>query len=316
MKQLIRVTVSAIILGFLAYRLDWPKLIEEFRDLDWRYCWLSIGVFLAMQIVSSLRWMIMARPLGFGEPLWTFVSYYFIGMFFNLLLPTSVGGDAVRAIYLNAGRGRRSAAILSVLLERLSGLLVLCLLACVAAWFCPVDLPLWMRLVVVATALGMLVGLASMPWISQFLARIPKLKNLAHTLQSIPGLYRREPALILNSVLLSIGVQFASIGMVALIGKALGNDVPISVYGVAVPMVSLLTLLPVSLNGMGIREAGMILFLGPAGVAREPAIATAFLWFLVHTVGGLIGALLYLFGGFSRPEVRHDDAISDRPSEG
>jgi hypothetical protein len=80
--------------------------------------------------------------------------------------------------------------------------------------------------------------------------------------------------------------------------------------------VALLTLLPVSLNGMGVREAGMILFLRPAGVPAGTAVTVAFLWFCGQTAAGLAGAGAYLFGQFPRPEVRHDDAVGDHPGQG
>jgi hypothetical protein len=103
---------------------------------------------------------------------------------------------------------------------------------------------------------------------------------------------------------------------VALIGAALNLDVPWAVYGVAAPMVSLLTLLPVSLNGMGVREAGMVVFLAPAGVSAGAAVTVAFLWFCVQTAAGLLGAGVYLAGRFPRPEVRDDDALGDRAGQG
>ena len=89
-------------------------------------------------------------------------------------------------------------------------------------------------------------------------------------------------------------------------------------YGVAAPMVALLTLLPVSLNGMGVREAGMVVFLAPAGVPAGPAVTLAFLWFLIQTAAGLLGAGVYLapVAVLRVSEVRHDDAVGARSDQG
>ncbi len=316
MKPLIRPLVSAAILLGLAGRMDWAQVAAAFRSLRWGDWLAALAVFLATQAVSALRWQWLARPLGFTQPLRRFVGLYFVGMFFNLLLPTSIGGDAVRAVALHPGPGRRVAAFLSVLLDRLSGLLVLLALACAAAAVCPVPLPLWVKLAVGGAAGGAAVALAVLPASTRLLARLDatgpgrghrllaKLRHLATSLRGAWSVYRRRPGLLAATTGLSAVVQLAGVVQVALIGRSVGADVPLAVYGVAVPMVALLTLLPVSLNGMGVREAGMILFLGPAGVPAGTAVTVAFLWFCVQTAAGLAGAGVYLAG---RKEQRTGD---------
>ena len=105
-KRLLRLAVSAAILAGLAAKTDWGHMTAAVRGLRWGDAAAAFGVLIAAQVVSALRWRWLARPLGFGGPLRRYVGFYFVGMFFNLLLPTSVGGDAVRAVYLNAGAGR------------------------------------------------------------------------------------------------------------------------------------------------------------------------------------------------------------------
>jgi uncharacterized membrane protein YbhN (UPF0104 family) len=82
-----------------------------------------------------------------------------------------------------------------------------------------------------------------------------------------------------------------------------------------VPMVTLLTLLPISLNGMGVREAGTILFLAPLGVARSTALSLAVLWFAVFTTASLLGGAVYLFGRFPKPEERTDEKFAQECSD-
>jgi uncharacterized membrane protein YbhN (UPF0104 family) len=103
---------------------------------------------------------------------------------------------------------------------------------------------------------------------------------------------------------LSVLVQAANVIIVWLAGLAIGATVPASYYWILVPMVTLLTMLPVSLNGMGVREGGMVLFLAPLGIATGTALSLALLWFAVFTSASLLGGLVYLFGRFPRPEVR------------
>jgi uncharacterized membrane protein YbhN (UPF0104 family) len=117
-----------VLLGVLAWRADWAQIRAVAVGLD-PLLWLTAAaLYVGTQCVSSYRWQIMARPLGFDLGWRRFAGLFYVGTYFNLLLPTSVGGDVVRAWQLG-GPGRRSAALLSVLVERGSGLLVLLLLA-------------------------------------------------------------------------------------------------------------------------------------------------------------------------------------------
>ncbi len=318
-KRLLRLAVSAAILGGLAAKTDWAQVSSAVRGLRWSVAFAAFAVLIAAQVVSAVRWQWLARPLGFNGPLRQYVAAYFVGMFFNLLLPTSVGGDAVRAVYLNAGSGRKVAAVLSVLLDRLSGLLVLLGVACIAALVCPVPLPAWVQLAVGGAAAAAVIGLSLSPWIAKAACglaakdgKIARIGKLAASMRDAMSVYRSEPRLLVSSTALSALVQASSVIQVGLLGQAIGLDVPWALYGVAAPMVALLTLLPVSLNGMGVREAGMVLFLAPAGVPAGSAMTVAFLWFFVQTAAGLLGAVVYLAAGSKQQAVGSEDEASGR----
>jgi uncharacterized protein (TIRG00374 family) len=320
--RLLKLGVSGSIFGVLAFKTDWQHVTEALRGLRWSGAFASFGVVVVAQLFSAVRWQWLARPLGFGGSIWRYVRAYFVGMFFNLLLPTSVGGDAVRAVYLNAKSGRIGFAALSVLLDRLSGLLVLLCVACIAAIACPVPLPPWVKFAVAGCAFAAVIGLALTPWLAKAatgLTTFPKfarLGRLASKLRDALAVYRREPRLLASSTALSVVVQASSVLQVGLLGLAVGLDIPWAVYGIAAPMVALLTLLPVSFNGMGLREAGMVLFLAPAGVPAGTAVTVAFLWFLVQTAAGLIGGAVYMFGAKVSAETWDDDALGPDPDQG
>ena len=111
-----RLAGTAVLAAVLAWRVNWDKAAAALAALDARLWLAALGVYLVAQVVSSLRWLLLARVLGVRGGLGRFTAYYFIGMFFNLVLPTSVGGDVVRAWYLcrQAGdeppAGRKTAA--------------------------------------------------------------------------------------------------------------------------------------------------------------------------------------------------------------
>jgi uncharacterized protein (TIRG00374 family) len=304
----LRLACSLLLLAGLAWRTNWHQVGESFAHLNWGLWLLAVLVFVGCQAVSSLRWQALARPLGFDQPLGRFIAFYYIGMFFNLVLPTSVGGDVVRAWYLAGGRGRRLDAFLSVFVERLSGLFVLLFIACTAAAVCPLSLPVWVRWSVWGlTAAGLLslpilVGVSRLPcpW-ERLRGPHTRLVRFGEQLLAAGRLYLRYPRLVFGTTLLSGLVQAGNVVMVWLIGLAIGAPVPASYYWILAPLVALLTLLPISLNGMGIREGAMVVLLGPVGVGSGTAISLAFLWFAACTVVSLGGVGFYLLGGYPRP---------------
>jgi uncharacterized protein (TIRG00374 family) len=324
-SKTLRLAGSAALLAFLAWRTDWRQIAGTFAGLRAGWWLLAIALYAVTQVVSSLRWRLLARPLGFHEPLGRFVAFYYVGMFFNLVLPTSVGGDVVRAWYLDARSGRKAAAFLSVFADRASGLLMLIAIACVAAACSPLDLPPRALWTVYGAGAGAAIGLVAMRFIvsrtdQSALAGRSRLNGLSKLLTAARALHDAlwpRPRVLLVTTLLSVFVQSANVIVLWLAGLALGLDVPASYYWILVPVVTLMTLFPVSVNGMGVREWGTVLMLAPLGVAKEAATALALLWFLTFSAVSLAGAGFYLFGRFPRFEVRPDDEpVGGDPDQG
>jgi uncharacterized protein (TIRG00374 family) len=319
-KLLLRLTVTLGLLGLLAYQMDWQRLGHEMARMHIQFWLLAIVVYLLSQVASTLRWRWLAEPLGFHQPTSHFLGFYFIGMLFNMFLPTAVGGDVVRAWYLDGKSGRRLAAFLSVLADRGSGLLVLLGLACVGvlAYQHPLDpkvsLGVWIAVGLAVFGLGSVGGIALWKphsvraWndkyvpdhkrkglaakAKHFRARLRALTlSLAHAFT----LYLRRPALLIGTTLLSIVVQAANVLLVWLIGQALEVPIPASYYWIFVPMVSLLTMLP-SIAGGGVREYSTYLLLSPLGISQETAFALAFMWFAAMFLASMTGIPFYLFG--------------------
>jgi uncharacterized membrane protein YbhN (UPF0104 family) len=118
----------------------------------------------------------------------------------------------------------------------------------------------------------------------------------------------RAPRALVEATCWSIVVQVASAVNVWLIAMALHVDVPLGYCFVLVPMVSLLTLLPVSVNGMGVREGGVALFLAPLNIDQSTAVMVAFLWFTAGAFVGLLGGGVYLCSKQPRPGANEPEA--------
>jgi len=328
MKKLIRWLGFIAIVGVLSWRLDEKQLIDTVWQIQWSGLVVALGLLLFAQVISSRRWQMLARPLGFEQPLYKYFSLYLIGMFFNLILPTSVGGDVVRGWYLDGRSGRGWRAFLSVFAERLSGLAVLVVMACVGA--CVTDIPEWMRWSTFGIATLFFSGGAVMLALARYAPRdrIPfvpafiesKLRGPLGTCRETIHAYAARPVLLVRVTILSLLVQVASVLQVYALSEALGLNVPCGYYFVVVPLISLLMLLPLSVNGMGLREGGLIVMLAPFAVKDPQAVTLGLLWFSVHTLTGLAGAGFYLLGQFPRYQgANHAEPVgrdSDQGREG
>lgn len=324
-KSIFRVAVTTVLLGLLAYRIDWSQLARDLAGSHIQLWFLAILVYLLSQVASSIRWRWLAAPLGFHQPLRKFLGYYFIGMVFNMLLPTGVGGDVVRAFYLDAKSGRRLAAFLSVLADRGSGLVVLLALACFGVLLYPHPLDPRIAAIVWITASLALAGLGFVAVIALLKPRsvrrwddkyVPshqrkglksKWKHLRARLRAITlslahafTLYLHRPGLLIGTTFLSVIVQAANVLLVWLIGQALEVPAPAAYYWILVPMVSLAVMIPVDINGAAIRPYATAALLAPLGVSSEKATALAFMWLGAVVVASLTGLPFYLFGRYPR----------------
>jgi uncharacterized membrane protein YbhN (UPF0104 family) len=303
-NKYVRLAISAVLLGWIAWHTDWVRVRDAFAGLRVELWLAAVGTLVASQVVSAMRWQLFARELRFDRTVRQLTGFYLIGMYFNLLLPTSVGGDVMRAWYLDGGAKRRLAAFAAVLLDRLNGLFVLIAMTVLAVALSPLELPAWIPWSVWGIAAAAVLGLAALPAAGRFrLLPLQRREQLATMVQLL-----RAPRVCAQATVLSAVVQVANVIAVWLIGLALGADIPFGYYFVFVPMVALLTLLPVSVNGMGVREGGTALFLAPLGVEQATALTLAFLWFAAFGAVSLVGGLVYLSGGYPRPRTEPDPA--------
>jgi uncharacterized membrane protein YbhN (UPF0104 family) len=306
----LRGLVSVAVLAWLVYRIDWRPLAQTLGGLHLGGWLAALLFYVVAQAVSSLRWKMLAEPLGFAVPYRRYVALYYTGMFFNLFLPTSMGGDVVRAWALaggTGGPGRRLPAMWSVISERMSGLIALVALACLASLCYRGPLPAETHVLVWGAAAGLAAGLALLPTLGRW---SPKLRTVAEGLSVCRGQRRRW----LAALGLAVIVQVASTGQIVLVGHALGLNVPLLGYAVVVPLVSLATMLPVSLNGVGIREGGLVLLLAPLGVSEPQAVALGLAWFGLTLAMGLIGGGVFSLTRASDPSIPHlhEDLVDDR----
>ena len=296
MKVLVRVLGTLLLVGLILTRVNLGQIMDSFATLRPAYWVAAFLLLFFTQVLSCQRWKVLATAVGFGGTFYEYLKFFFIGMFFNLALPTSVGGDVVRAWYLaykmkdDLVENRRSKAVLTVFADRFSGVLVLVAIAVIATIFSPVELPVWVKGTVMSVGLGAIGSLAMLPLIAKFSVRFPKLLVV---LKSAKLCFGNAKVLVLTTAM-SVWVQLSSVSIMMLIGLGMDLPIPLPFYFVMVPLVTLMTMLPISLGGMGLREGATVLMLTPLAIAPASAVALSVLCFSVYVAVEMIGIFFYL----------------------
>jgi glycosyltransferase 2 family protein len=295
------VTIALYVLVF--YWTDARKIPATLRNAQFGLVGGCVALYLAGQAISTLKWRLLLGPVGLSTPYARLLGFYFTGMFFNLFLPTIVGGDAVKAVLLARETGAPARATMSVFMERDTGLCALLLIALVAAFLAPPVTLYGISLVALTWLLAAGYVVANIVLFSphayrvtdRLIARSPlrRMRARAASLYEAATPYTRAIGVLLPSMLLSIIFQCIVIGVVFLSARALSLSIPLTAVAVFVPLVSLAGMVPVSVNGLGVREALYILLFGRIGISAELAVALALLYLGVTVVASLPGGLVY-----------------------
>ncbi len=264
-----------------------------------RPLWLAAGLLaaIASNAVSALRWRALARWLGAEVGARDACRWYFQAMGLNALLPGAVlGGDVYRAVVLRRAGQASAAAGWSVVLDRASGLWMLCAIGGLGAAACAEVLAPWLRLPAGAFAALLLAGTAlwlALPWGLQWLLRRGQAAGGA--LAPLRAAVRR-PDFARQwawQAVASAAVQGLSAAALACGGLALGVVQPAAAWAWAIAPVFLLAALPVSVGGWGTREAAAVAALAPFGVAAPAAVGVGVIYGLYGLAQGALGALAF-----------------------
>jgi len=297
---LFRVAVTLSLMTYLAYRADRSAVATAVVRVNWLGWFVGWLTFLSSQLVSARRWAGLARAVGLMGRYRDFVRRYFEGMFFNLCLPTAIGGDVVKAVRLGTTGAERLLAGFTVLVDRLCGLTALLTIGSMAFLYRALrpSLPAFIGACALAVAGVMLLVWLGLVVLSRLAGSVKRWPAIDRPLAALHPYYRK-PQVIQRAVAWSGLVQMLNVLAVLQIGRAMGLTLPSAAYFITVPLVAMLTMLP-SIGGLGLRETGMPALLGTLyGLPREEGIALAVLWSLIAMASGLLGGLVYLI--FDRP---------------
>lgn len=291
LKFLLRACISLCVLVFLLYRADISAIRQLLIGVPWTVWLEGIFMYLLAQILSTQRWRYLSHVMGFSGGFLHFLTMYFTGMFANLFLPSSVGGDAVRVLLL-ARRFRDVRGIMSVLLDRGMGLFAMLLLAAFFSLVPVVDLALSLRFFLWASVSFLMLGMISFPLLFSHLSK--RWPGLTEYFSPLLLLYRSKRAWFW-CLFISLMIQLLGFLIGFVFASAVQMPLTFSHIAVAISLVTVLSLLPVSLNGLGLREGGLVYLLAMWGIPQEQALTLGLFLFGVQCICSLFGGFFYVF---------------------
>jgi hypothetical protein len=260
---------------------------------------LVIGGYTVGQLLSSVKWWTIARSGGIAVPYTTVLKAYFIGMFVNCFGFGMVGGDVARGILVAQGLPKKTEGIASVVADRVHGLTVLSCIALVTGIFLgsdrvPKELVQLLGVLTVGFVAGWIIG----PWV---LSNVPFFKNtkIALKMKQVAAIFPRDAKTLVIITALSAVFHTVQILLHGAMAAGVGANIPWATLFLVIPLVNIVSSLPISWNGLGVREKSYIYFLTatPAILTNEQAVAFGALWLMAVTVTSAIGGIVALCSG-------------------
>jgi uncharacterized protein (TIRG00374 family) len=272
------------------------------------FAWIAaaIAVTLGGVVLATLRWQRVLIALGVRVGIGSLLNQYLAGLFVSNFLPTTIGGDVLRVARLSAQNGERPRSFASVVLERLTGWVVLPVISLFTLLINPgllrppVDHASHLVIVISLTTLALLgfilLGASSSVVGRRLQAKDGWMRFLAAVHLGLAR-FRRSPGAALEVLVVGFAYQIAVVLAAFLAAKALGLPVSWTAVLAFMPAVAIVQVLPFpTIGGLGVREGAFVLFLHPLGVSADQAITLGLLVYGINLLASLLGAPAFAVG--------------------
>ncbi len=299
----LKIPVSLILIGWIVYKVDLGKVWEIVQHAKgwWLLAALCLHVFGYW--VSGERWKVLLKAQGVDVPLSMTIKSYLVGTFFNQFLPTIVGGDVVRGMDTAKPCGSLTKSLTIILFERFTGIIVLLMLVSTGILLQIgrfKEVSYWPIFVLVFFVAATVIFLWMEGFNLSFLERkIPFKfgKAIIRKIDTVLGIlvqFRSHPWPLVKVILWGLALQLTFILHYYLLSIAFSLHLRFSFFMVVIPVIFLLSMLPVSINGIGVRENLFVYFFAKASVSPEKSLALAWMAFVMILVYALIGGVIYM----------------------
>lgn len=299
----IKVLISVALMAFLFARVPFHDVRLTLAAADARWLIAAGALLFASNLLGSYQWGALLDAVEIRLPFWKVCAYYHVGLFFNNFLPANIGGDIARVVDASRAGPSKAAAVSTVLMDRLigtvalAGLALVCTLPAIDRFHLRVAyLALVAFFVLSVTLVWAVFHPRALPALEGVLGRVglgslkPHLDDLATRLAT----FRDQRGLAVRLVCVALVIQVSRIFVHVLVAQAIGIHLPLTYFFLFVPLLAVVVSLPISLNGIGLREGAGIVLFGLVGVDRTRAFSLQFSTYLVAVAVSLIGGLVFL----------------------
>ncbi len=295
MNNIIKLLISFLLVFLIIRHVEYGRLLDVLNNMDnLMIIWALVLQFLST-LTASYRWYIIMKFLGFPKDKMFYLKSYFKGSFFNQALPTSIGGDAIRILDVSKLGYRKRDAFYSIFIDRIAGLLGLLVLNLLANILIPDSLPskiYWSINVIII--LGV-IGIISLYFLEKFtiLEKFTPTKLFIRLSERFNIVYK-DPRSSTIQISLSILTHLFSMLAIYFLGIAVGIDKNFLLFLALVPPAILLTIIPISFAGWGVREGALVALFVLVGVDKTPVLAMSLIYGILLIVTSLPGLYVYL----------------------
>lgn len=299
LKMFLRPLLALLVLGALFLLVDISELWGALKELTWGAVFLLLLLSVVMIHVSVIKWRLFLQALGSEQSSLRLFGLYLVGYFVNLLMPSYLGGDAVRSWYVGKRAGQHQ-ALAATILERYTGVVAMLGMALVFMWFAA-GVTEQIRWFVVAATVGVVFGtaLCLSAQLSRWFARLPVVGRFAKHIERVQAgfrLARREPRLLLKALGLSLVFHSLTVVNTVVAGAAVGwYSAPWGELFVVLPLILLIAAIPVTPSGLGIQEGAFFYFLQVVGASPAQALGAALVLRAKVYVLAAVGGIVWLF---------------------
>lgn len=297
----IRMVITMVLLGILATWIDFGEMKVLVANLQLVPLVISVLLAIGSIVLSAFKWKLLLDTRGYQLSLISLTKVYFVGLFMNNFLPSSIGGDVMRIYQIGKRTGNLSEATASVVLERLLATVGLALLALIAVlpnlqMLGKFSRALLIFLLVCCVVAYLLIKPSvlrpltklSWPWWQKALGQICEIGAIIKSFRYNQGQVVKVIGYSVLFQLLVVLINYFALQSLAITTVSLWQ------CALVIPIISAVSMIPLSINGLGIREAAYAVLFAPFGISSSQAITLSVLFFIIVLVVSLIGGLLFI----------------------
>ncbi len=295
--------VSVLLFYLLFRKYDFQEFGATVRNAELGFLVAAFLILWIGHYICIFRWRMLMRPLMPVFSLTRLFQIYCIGLFFNLAFPTAVGGDVVKMYYAGKPSRNYAQSFAATFLDRDAGMLAMMIIACIGTFLIPSRIPgIPVRLLIWLCFAGFVLAniLLFMPSLHRGLMRLLqrlKLTRTAGRVDAISNAFQvmgKHPRVLLDSLVISMLNQVLVFAVAWVTAEGLRLEVPFVYFLVFIPVITLITMIPISLNGLGLREYAFVSLFGGIGVAPSMGLALSLLTLLMLVLSAIPGGIVYV----------------------